>query len=252
MNDSADRISVPLSEVEFQRLNDKYPEGNGSGLIGQRAEEIVAMHLAKVRPGCKIEFPRSGADILVTEAGGNAERIEVKGTRSPDISWGQLKVSSAASFKALSEGSVSVYRVCSVFDRTPSIFVLRCGEHFRLEPEPRWAMKPVRRQAPRFAAGESQKPRRAMSGRASKYDPLQSFLTRLRRNEVTVRFADFAETVGVTLPRSALEHQAYWANQTDTKIRPWARAWQAAGYAVSEVKLGQDGWVQFRRVRNEP
>jgi hypothetical protein len=59
-------------------------------------------------------------------------------------------------------------------------------------------------------------------------------------------FAEIAALLGEPLPRSALEHRAWWSNQTDTSNRPQAAAWVEAGFKVSEVHQElSEGWVEF-------
>ena len=41
-------------------------------------------------------------------------------------------------------GKASVLRVTKVYSDEPVVFELRCGRDFRLEPEARWCVKPVR------------------------------------------------------------------------------------------------------------
>jgi hypothetical protein len=67
--------------------------------------------------------------------------IEVKGTKSADIAWQQLKVSSQHSRDLLAEKGAPVYRVTGVFEQSPSIYVLVHGLDFSLVHEPRWMFK---------------------------------------------------------------------------------------------------------------
>jgi hypothetical protein len=81
-----------------------------------------------------------------------------------------------------------------------------------------------------------------------KYRPLYNFLATIALSEITVRFADFPENVGLALPPTAFKHQAFWSNQRTIAVRPWAAAWHAAGFRVDEIHLdGSTGWVRFRR-----
>jgi len=83
---------------------------------------------------------------------------------------------------------------------------------------------------------------------ASKYDALRQYLEGECGDKVTLSFNAANNILGCPLPASAHRHQAFWANQTDTSRRPWAKAWQEAGYEVESYRLSEkDGWVRFRR-----
>lgn len=83
----------------------------------------------------------------------------------------------------------------------------------------------------------------------SKYHSLTDYLNKQNNKEVTLLFSQAEKILGFPLPKSALLYQAFWANQTNTIKRPWARAWQEAGFYVDSYRLsGQNGWVIFKRV----
>jgi hypothetical protein len=130
-------ISIPISldDREFALVN-------GFKKTEDKAIQIVRSYLIK-KYGDKIDIKPAppGADLIVVYPNGEREFIEVKGTASNNISWGQLKVSSPQSYENLCNG-VPLYRVIDVNTRTPQLFILRYGEHFVMEPEPRWAVKP--------------------------------------------------------------------------------------------------------------
>ena len=108
-----------------------------------KALEIVCKHLrSEYGDQVEIELDRYGADLRVS-VNGRIERIEVKGTESSTLAWPQLKVSSQKSHDALVSGDASIYRVVEVSSTNPRIYFLTHGEHFTLEPEPRWAVKRV-------------------------------------------------------------------------------------------------------------
>ncbi|MYL26683.1 MULTISPECIES: DUF7662 domain-containing protein [Halomonadaceae] len=240
-------ITIELSDNELEQLDEEFPEGQSSGVIGKRAERIVEIYLRQEYPGCEVTRLAAGADLSVRVPGGEEFLVEVKGAASSRIEWGQLKVSSQSSYNSLSEEGTPIYRVCSVFDANPRLYVLRFGEDFRLEAEPRWAVKPEKSELVELDEAYGEPGPATKRVRTSKYAALRDFLERQTSADVTIRFDQFPELVGIDLPRSAFEYQAYWANQKDTINRPWAKAWREAGFAVRQFKLGQDGWVQFRR-----
>jgi hypothetical protein len=74
-----------------------------------------------------------------------------------------------------------------------------------------------------------------------KYDPLRDYLARRSGDEVKMAFADVERLVG-TLPTSARNHRAWWAD--DSKVE--ARAWRAAGWRVQSVNQTTE-FVVFAR-----
>ena len=128
-------ISVSLMPSERQNMALRSTE--------QKALFVVLKHLIeKYGDQVEIEDDRDGADLKVS-INGKTERIEVKGTESTTIAWPQLKVSSQKSHDSLKNGGASMYRVVDVNGPTPRIYILTYGQHFTLEPEPRWAVKRV-------------------------------------------------------------------------------------------------------------
>lgn len=89
-----------------------------------------------------IEKDSEGADLRISRNGETA-RIEVKGTKSKDIAWAKLKVSSRRSYDALRTGAASMYRVTDVDGSEPRVHILKHGRDYELKTEPRWAVKPA-------------------------------------------------------------------------------------------------------------
>jgi hypothetical protein len=242
---------VELTLEEFGRLNSLYPVSEGSALIGKRAEEIVRIHFRRRDPHCAFEVPGTGPDLKVALSDGSEPLfIEVKGTASVGIAWQQLKVSSRHSWRSLTETRIPVYRVSEVFAKAPCIHVLTHGTDFTLDQEDRWTFKPIRSQdeSPSVVRRGQAAPRAAEGVRESKYDSLRRYLEGQTAQEVTLAFDDASRILGFPLPPSAYKYQAFWANQTATTNRPWAKAWRQAGFEIDSVRLSSDdGWVRFRR-----
>lgn len=85
-----------------------------------------------------------------------------------------------------------------------------------------------------------------------KYQPLHDYLTaRPQVSRVRMTFAEVAEVLGSSLPKSAFTYREWWANQADTRGRPQAAAWQDAGFKVEDVSQEADGgWVVFARIKS--
>jgi hypothetical protein len=85
---------------------------------------------------------------------------------------------------------------------------------------------------------------------SAKYAPLEHHLraTPPHIREVTIQFSELQRILGAPLPESAFTHRPWWGNQKDSKRRPQAHAWLAAGFEVATViQTRGSGWVRFRR-----
>lgn len=235
---------VELTTDEYAALNARYPEQSGSALADTRAEAIVRIYLQRRSPRCSFTVPDAGADVKVAFADGAPPLLlVVKGAASTGGAWPRLAVSSPQTHRLLVERGVPVYRVSDVFSTRPSIDVLMYGTDFLLEEEPCWVFTPS------GPTALSPEPRSVVEGsHLAKYEGLRRFLERKQEDYVTLRFVDAADELGFSLPRASFTDPAFWANETDTTNRPWARAWQEAGYEVDSTRLSDiDGWVHFRR-----
>lgn len=89
---------------------------------------------------------------------------------------------------------------------------------------------------------------------ANKYAPLCQYLQALspETQEDTLSFADIERLLGQLLPSSALKYSPWWANQADVENRPQAKAWTSAGFKVDAFRLGEGGWVRFKRASTAP
>ena len=85
----------------------------------------------------------------------------------------------------------------------------------------------------------------------TKYQPLREYLVACQQlARVRMTFAEVAAVLGAPLPPSAFNHQAWWANQSNTADRQWAAAWLDAGFEVDGFRQGNDPaacWVEFVR-----
>ena len=67
------------------------------------------------------------------------------------------------------------------------------------------------------------------------YEPLRTHLRRAKGEEVSLSFGDVERVLGRSLPASAHNHRAWWANHAGTHSH--ARSWLEVGWKVSEVNL---------------
>ena len=78
----------------------------------------------------------------------------------------------------------------------------------------------------------------------AKYDPLATYLTRRRSEEIELRFEELERIIGDALPATASRPQ-WWANEMDPASRHVQRsAWRSAGY---DAFLLPQSRVLFRR-----
>lgn len=147
----------------------------------------------------------------------------------------------------LVEKLIPMYRVTDVFGESPVIHVLIHGKDFSLKHEARWAFVLVKTNPSRTMGGLATRKGVLRPAKESKYDSLRTWLQTDPSPKVTLLFREAKQLLGFSLPVSAAKHQAYWANQRNTQNRPWAKAWTDAGYRVDGLRLGDDGWVRFRR-----
>lgn len=80
-----------------------------------------------------------------------------------------------------------------------------------------------------------------------KYEPLPQFLEQKGVGEIRLNFAQIEKALGFKLPKSAYQHQAWWANHASTHSH--ARAWLRAGWQTKDVDLGAHK-VTFRKTRS--
>lgn len=133
-----ERIELNVNDDEFAKLNKHYPKNGKSSDIAKRAIELVKLYFRSKYPNCDFSIPTDGSDLEITFAN-TTQRIEVKGTAATDIAWAKLKVSGEPSYKLLLNGLL-LYRVCGVYKRNYTIFVLQYGSDFKMKPEPRWSI----------------------------------------------------------------------------------------------------------------
>jgi len=85
---------------------------------------------------------------------------------------------------------------------------------------------------------------------SAKYEPLEKHLraTPPAVKQLTIQLSELAHIIGASLPDSAFTHRPWWGNQKNSKSRPQAHAWMAAGFVVEEVNQSRtNGWVRFKR-----
>ena len=84
----------------------------------------------------------------------------------------------------------------------------------------------------------------------SKYEELEDHLKAIPSSveTLTMSFNEINALLISPLPESAYTHRPWWANQKDTKTRPQAKSWLAAGFEVENVQqVKRTGWVRFVR-----
>lgn len=70
---------------------------------------------------------------------------------------------------------------------------------------------------------------------ASKYQPLQAYLTHSMRSPLTLSFREIETLIETALPESARQKRAWWSNRGKGALQ--AAAWMNAGYLVQALDL---------------
>ena len=72
---------------------------------------------------------------------------------------------------------------------------------------------------------------------SKKYRRLTDLLTNANGKPVSVSFAEIEKIIGFSLPDSAREHRAFWANTTTHSI---ALSWLSVGYKTVDVNIEKE------------
>ena len=131
--------TIILTENKFSELNMLYPSTGKSSNTGKRSEELVRYYFRCIDHKYSFSKASKGADIKVCLDKEEFE-IEVKGTAENELAWKQLIVSGRPSYDRLKSG-LPLYRVTSVYEKLPILYILNYQEDFNMEPEPRWKIK---------------------------------------------------------------------------------------------------------------
>lgn len=81
-----------------------------------------------------------------------------------------------------------------------------------------------------------------------KYLPIADFLDAQRQGRLRMSFAEVEKILGARLPKSAVEYQAWWANDPG---HSQAKAWMEAGWQTENLNLSART-VEFVRARKTP
>ena len=83
----------------------------------------------------------------------------------------------------------------------------------------------------------------------AKYDPLGAFLAARPGGSCTLTHAAIEEILGASLPASAGNHRAWWANEADWERvqHVQCRSWLGVGWEVVDGCEPHRGVVRFRR-----
>ncbi len=81
-----------------------------------------------------------------------------------------------------------------------------------------------------------------------KYEHLGEYLTEQAGDGCTLTFARIEELIGASLPPSARNHRAWWANDA---THPQARSWMRAGWHADGPPDIDEGRVRFVRTTGE-
>ena len=135
---------VELSDNEFRALNHSHPDSGKSACVGARAVAIVCLYAQKMN--WKESPKRRGVDLAFTSANGALIELEVKGTAAKGMQMQKLGVSGNPCYINLKNG-MPLYRVSSVFTKTPTIHVMMYEIDYTMKTEKRWKIQRVNSKA---------------------------------------------------------------------------------------------------------
>lgn len=82
----------------------------------------------------------------------------------------------------------------------------------------------------------------------SKYQPLQDFFLSGNGQNYKLSFKQIETIINDTLPKSASQYQAWWANEaTEITTHSHSKAWTEAGYKTENLDLNNQT-VEFRKI----
>lgn len=132
-----------ISQEQLNYLLSIHPNTGKNWDVGSIAMRVIEMYFKNKYPDATFLSGIKGADIEVT-CGGKTERFEVKGTTDQSIAWQKLKVSSQDCHDCLIQG-MTLIRVTSIGSLKMKLHFMKHGEDFILEPEVRFAVRPIRK-----------------------------------------------------------------------------------------------------------
>lgn len=133
-------VPFALSDDEYAALEASNPASKKNADIGARAVEVIRLYAKRLYWNERRAGRRRGVDLAFMDTQGQLIEMEVKGTDDTGVHWEKLGVSGKPCYSNLTNG-MPLYRVTAVFDKNPTIFILKYGEDFTMVPEPRWKIK---------------------------------------------------------------------------------------------------------------
>lgn len=83
--------------------------------------------------------------------------------------------------------------------------------------------------------------------RLYKYSPLSEYLKNINDESVTLTYVQIEKILGSSLPKSAYQYQAWWAN--NSKNHYHASTWIDSGFKVDAIRFGE--FIVFKRVKQK-
>jgi hypothetical protein len=109
---------------------------------GRLGVEIVKMYFLSMDPHSKFSGGGRNEPDLIVESKGKKQEFEIKGTRSKDISFSKIKVSSKFCYTKLKGGMV-LLRLTNLGEQKVTLHFMTFLTDFVLRPEDRWSVHPA-------------------------------------------------------------------------------------------------------------
>lgn len=140
---SMEIINFLITEDQLNQLIHQAKDGKNSD-IGKMAIEVVKLYFLSIDPNVEFTIGRKSEPDITVMSHGVSKCYEIKGTQDKDISFSKLKVSSQDCHDKLKNG-MEIIRVTNLRNKDIRLVFLKYGIDFILEPEPRWAVKKIKR-----------------------------------------------------------------------------------------------------------
>lgn len=134
-------ISFSLTDNDFKKLIEKYPNMRSNHDIGNYGVHVVKLYLESIG-ATNVLIEKDKIDIQAKLKGKDV-KYEVKSTTKTDITFNNLKVSSTKDYKLIKKG-MEVIRVCKVGKQNLHLYFLKHVRDFNLVEEPRWRLAKIK------------------------------------------------------------------------------------------------------------
>lgn len=132
-------LDFSITQKQLKNLLTLYPNTGKNSHVGKIAVEVAKLYFLSINDQYTFLVNKNGVDLSVMVNGQN-ENYEIKGTADKNIGWNKLKVSSYKCYKRLVDEKMPIIRITNIGSKDMTLYFLKFGEDFELNPEARWAV----------------------------------------------------------------------------------------------------------------